>query len=90
MYADLFAYGYFIVTFTLFPKNLYGILHDLACRQVIFLHDFTDVVAVKEFFFQSKVQDFHITGSIITGNLFSKSTVKNTIFQCNHQVMVFL
>ena len=53
-----------IIAFLSFLFNLHYIICDLFCSQMILQQDLFHVVPVNELFFQSVVQNLHVTASI--------------------------
>ena len=79
-----------IIAFLSFLFNLHYIICNLFCSQMIFQQYLFHVIPVNELFFQSVVQNLHVTVAIETCDLLSKSTIEDSIFQRDHDIMIFL
>ena len=45
---------------------------------------FLYIITVYKFFFSSIVEHFYICSAIVTGNLFTETTIQNSVFKGNH------
>ena len=80
-----------IIAFLSFLFNLHYIICNLFCSQMIFQQYLFHVIPVNELFFQSVVQNLHVTVAIETCDLLSKSTlsIRDISIACGFSDMAY-